>query len=123
MRIVLAVLLLAHGIAHLPGFLVNWQLRSFAEMPYRTTVLGGSVDVGDGGIKTIGLAWLALSVLFVIAMGATLMRATWWQPSVYAAVGLSTVLCVVGWPDARLGLVANAVILLLLVAGVRAGWL
>jgi hypothetical protein len=36
MRIVLAVLLLAHSISHLPGFLVSWQLRSFPEMPYRT---------------------------------------------------------------------------------------
>jgi hypothetical protein len=34
MRIVLAALLLAHGVAHLPGFLVSWQLRSFPEMPY-----------------------------------------------------------------------------------------
>jgi hypothetical protein len=122
MRIVLAVLLLAHGIAHLPGFLVSWRLRSFAEMPYRTTILGGSVDIGDGGIKTIGLAWLVASVLFVVAMGATLTRAAWGQPVVCAAAGLSTLLCVVGWPDARLGLVANAVILLLLATGVRNGW-
>lgn len=92
-------------------------------MPYRTAILGGSVDVGDGGIKTIGVVWLVLSVLFVVAAGVTLMRPTWWQPFVYIAVGLSTALCVVGWPDARLGLVANAVIVLILVTGVRIGWL
>jgi hypothetical protein len=123
MRIVLAALLLAHGVAHLPGFLVNWQLRSFPEMPYRRTILGGAVDIGDGGIKAIGLVWLVLSMLFVVAAGATLMRATWSLPFVYIAVGLSTALCVLGWPNARLGLAANAVILLLLVIGVRAGWL
>ena len=123
MRIILAVLLLAHGIAHLPGFLVSWRLRSFPEMPYRTTVLGGAVDIGDGGAKAIGVAWLVLSVLFVVAAAATLMRATWWQPFVYTALGLSTALCVLGWPDARLGLVANAVVLILVVSGVRAAWL
>jgi hypothetical protein len=123
MRMLLAVLLVAHGVAHLPGFLVSWQLRSFPEMPYRTTIFGGAVDVGDSGVKATGLRWLVLSVLFVLAGAGTLMHATWWQPFVYAAVGLSTALCLVGWRDARLGLVANAVILLLLVIGVRAGWL
>jgi hypothetical protein len=51
------------------------------------------------------------------------MRATWWQPLVCAAIGLSAALCVVGWPDARLGLVANAVIIVVLVIGIRARWL
>jgi hypothetical protein len=123
MRFVLAALLLAHGVAHLPGFLVSWRLRSLPEMPYRTAILGGSVDVGDGGIKAIGVVWLVLGVLFVVAAGGALMRPTWWQPFVYVAVGLSTALCVVGWPDARLGLVANAVIVLMLVADTRIGWL
>jgi hypothetical protein len=123
MRIVLAALLLAHGIAHLPGFLVNWQLRTFPELPYRTTIFGGAVDVGEGGIKAIGVAWLVLSVLFFVAAAVTLLRTAWAQPIVYAAVGLSTVLCVVGWPDARLGLIANAVIVLLLAGGARIGWL
>ena len=98
-----AALLLAHGVAHLPGFLVSWQLRSFPETPYRTAILGGSVDVGDGGIKAIGVVCLVLSVLFVIAGGVALMRPTWWQPLVYMAVGLSTALCVVGGPMRGLG--------------------
>ena len=123
MRIVLSVLLLAHGVAHIPGFLVSWQFRSFPELPYRTTILAGTVNIGEGGIKAIGLAWLVSSVLFVVAAGATLMRATWWQPLTYMAGGLSTALCVAGWPDARLGLVANVIVLLLLVIGVRMGWL
>jgi hypothetical protein len=46
------------------------------------------VDIGGGGIKAIGLAWLVLSVLFVVAAGATLMRTKWWQPFVYTAVGI-----------------------------------
>jgi len=55
--------------------------------------------------------------------GATLARAAWWLPFAYVLMALSALLCLAGWPDARLGLVANAVILLLIVAGVRAGWL
>jgi hypothetical protein len=56
MRIVLAVLMVAHGIAHLPGVLVSWQLRSFPEMPFRTTtILGSSLDVG--GVSTALAFW------------------------------------------------------------------
>jgi predicted anti-sigma-YlaC factor YlaD len=62
-------------------------------MPYRTTILGGAVDIGDGAVKAIGLAWLVSSVLFVVAAAATLMRAARWQPFVYTTVGLSTALC------------------------------
>jgi hypothetical protein len=32
-RTVLAALLVVHGVAHVPGFLVSWQLRSFPELP------------------------------------------------------------------------------------------
>ena len=37
----LVVLLLLHGIAHLPGFLSGWQLVTLAELPHLTALLGG----------------------------------------------------------------------------------
>lgn len=123
MRYVIAVLMLAHAVAHLPGFLVSWQLRAFPEMPFRTTVLGGLLDVGDTGMRIVGLGWLTLSIGFaVIAIGA-FSRAPWWSQAAYVAIGLSTMLCLAGWPDARLGLVANVVILVLIIVSDRVGWL
>jgi hypothetical protein len=56
MRIVLVLAFFVHGVAHLPGFLVAWQLRSFPELPYHTTVLANSVDVGVTGIRVIRVA-------------------------------------------------------------------
>ena len=64
-----AAFLIAHGVAHLVGFVVPWKLVSTAEVPYRTTILGWSI-----------------------------------------------VLCVVGWPEARIGLVVNVVLLAVLLA-------
>jgi hypothetical protein len=121
MRIVIAMLMAGHGIAHVPGFIVNWQLRDFPEMPYRTTIVGGLLDVGEAGTRVIGALWLAAGVAFIVVAGAMFTRAGWWQPLAYALILLSTVLCLVGWPDARLGLVANAAILSSIVIGVRAG--
>jgi hypothetical protein len=104
-RIVLAVMLLAHGVAHLPGFLVSWQLRSFPELPYRMTILGGAVDVGARSVKAIGLVWLLLSALFVAIAAAGLMRAKWWPRFVYVAVGLSTACA--AWDGRRRGCVSS----------------
>src|SRR5438876_11104158 len=49
MRMVFAVWFLAHGVAHLPDSLVSWQLRDFSRLPFHTTVLGDSVDIGTVG--------------------------------------------------------------------------
>ena len=123
MRIVLSVLLLGHGVAHLPGFLVDLRLRSIRELPFRTTVLNGSVDIGEAGIKVIGLALLTAAIALGVLAIAVLVRVPWWPPVAYLAVGLSILLCLLGWPEARLGILANLVILMLLVFGHRVHWL
>jgi hypothetical protein len=108
-RYVLAFLLLAHGIAHLPGFLVGWQLGSFAELPFRTTVISHSLDVGIVGARLVGTAWMIASFGFVVLAASVAFAAASpkWLP---VALGLSTALCILGWPEARIGLAMNALI-------------
>ncbi len=119
----LVLLLLAHGIAHLPGFLVNWQLRSFPELPFRTTVFAGTLDVGLIGIRAVGIGWLLVAVAFGFAALGVLLRSGWWQPLAYSAVGASVLLTAAGWPEPRLGLVANVLVIVLIVTGQRFNWL
>ncbi len=110
MRVALAAVLFAHGVAHLVGFVVPWKLVSTAEAPYRTTILGGVTDLGDAGARAVGVVWLVAALAFVLLAGAVL--AGWnvklW---VFAMLALSSVLCIVGWPEARIGLAVNAVLL------------
>jgi len=79
MRIGFAVWFLAHGVAHLPGFLVSWQLRDFSGLPFHTTVLGDSVDIGTVGIRLIGVGWLLAAVAFAVLAAATILRVEWWH--------------------------------------------
>ncbi len=115
MRFVLTALLIAHGVAHLVGFVVPWKLVSTAEVPYRTTILGGVTDLGDAGARALGVVWLVAALAFVLLAAAVL--AGWnvrmWT---FTMLSLSIVLCVVGWPEARIGLVVNAVFLAVLLA-------
>ncbi len=123
MRVILVLLLLAHGIAHLPGFLVNWQIRSFPELPFRTTIFAGGVDVGLAGIKAVGVGWLLVAIAFGCAALGVLARWGWWQLLVYGAIAASILLTAAAWPEARLGLLANAFIIVVILVGQRLNWL
>jgi len=115
MRVALAALLIVHGVAHLAGFVVPWKLVSTPEMLYKTTVFGGMLDAGDVGARTLGIVWLTVAVGFVLIGGAVLtgLGARAW---LFAMVMLSIGLCGAGWPEARIGLVVNAALLVALLA-------
>jgi len=116
MRLALASLLAAHGIAHLPGFAVPWRLMTSAEIPYKTTAFGGAIEIGDTGARLLGAGWLLMAVMLLVLSGATWANASWWRPAVMVAVAISAMFSVAGWPEARLGLLANAVIVGMLLA-------
>ena len=114
--------LIAHGLVHLLGFVVNWQLASLAEMPYKTTLLAGALDVGATGIRAVGLLWLLGAVGFVVAGGAVFNLRPWWRVFTLGATLFSLALCILGWPDARFGLLVNLAILAFLFMGRRQTW-
>ena len=120
MRLVLAFLLLAHGVAHLPGMLVGLELASFPELPFRTTVFG-TLDIGVTGARVVGIAWGVMAIAFV-ALAAAIAFTVALPPIVLPlALGCSAVLCLSAWPQAGLGFVANGIVAALLVVSERYG--
>jgi len=120
MRWILAFMLLAHGVAHLPGFFVGWQLASFPELPFRTTIFG-TVDIGVIGTRLVGLAWLLSSLVFAALAATIAMRVEFPSALLPFALGVSAALCLSAWPKASYGFIANAAIATMLVAGERYG--
>jgi hypothetical protein len=107
LRHFLAFLALGHGIAHGVGFVVPWKLVTFPEQPYRTTILGGLLDIGAAGVRVVGLVWLALAIAFVVTGMAVWTDASWW-PRLLPWLALASVaLCLLELPDTRFGLAAN----------------
>ena len=119
MRFVLAFLLVAHGVAHLVGVVASWQLATVAEVPYKTTLLSGRIDVGDTGIRVMAVLWLLGALAFLVAAFAVATETRWAMRFTLAAIGASLMLCVAGWPEARLGVAVNAGLALLLAIGAR----
>ena len=123
MAFLLALLMVAHGFAHLVGFVVAWEIRAFPDAPFHTTILNNSLDVGLLGTRIVGLLWLLAAVAFVFAASGVALRQAWWPVVTTIIIAASLILCVVGWPEARIGVYVNLVIAALLLAGYRLGWL
>ena len=119
MRFLFAAMLAAHGVAHIPGFVVSWRVGALPELPYTTTILAERFDVGDAGIRVVGLLWLLAGLGFLNAAVLVTMRV----PSAYRVTLFMTIasfaLCAVGWPDSRIGLWVNVVLAALLALNAR----
>jgi hypothetical protein len=108
---------------HLLGFVVPWRLVKMEDMPYSTTVLAGKANLGDAGIRIFGVLWLVAAIGLVAAGVGLFAMAPWWPGLTLGVTLFSVVLCVLGWPDARFGVLINLVILAYLVFGGVIGWL
>jgi hypothetical protein len=114
LRYLLAVVLGFHGVAHLVGFAVAWHMIATPEVHYKTTVLGGLVDIGDAGAQFVGLIWLA-TALACVGAGALVWEGVAWSMSFTTGVLLfSLALCATALPEARIGVLVNVVLLAVL---------
>ena len=123
MKIILAVFILVHGFAHLVGFVVPWQISKIDEMPYKTTILGGVMDVGDIGIRIFGIFWLLFVLAFFTASGLLLLKVSFWDIYTIIISILSLLLCIIGWPDSKIGVFVNIFIIAFIVMAGKTGWL
>lgn len=119
MHIVFALFLFAHGVAHLVGFSAAWAL-SPRKIPHLTTVVGGRFDVGESGIRVVGILWVIAAVLFAVVAVGTALNAAWWpRAAIPVALG-SLGLCALGWPEAKIGVVMNLAVLVM--SAMAIGW-
>jgi hypothetical protein len=120
MMIVFALILLFHGIAHMVGFLGSWQLE--ASVPYKTTILAGNVDVGDTGVRVLGVIWLALAIAFAVTAVAAFARFSWWPAAALLLSTISLLMCVIEWPQAQAGAALNVALIMMMFSAMRFGW-
>lgn len=115
----IAFVLAAHGLVHLLGVAVYLELATVADFPYKTTLLGGAVDVGDGGMRVFGALWGVAAVGFVASAGALLAGWNAWRWLLVAVTLFSLGLTTLDWTVAYAGVVVNLAILALLVVQPR----
>ncbi len=122
MHYAIAVFIAIHGFAHLVGFVVPWRLAELAEMPYSTLLFGGKLDVGDTGIRFVGLLWLVVALGYFATAGAIAFLLLWWLAALFVVTVFSLLLCIVGWPHSKIGLFLDVGILAVFAIGWILGW-
>jgi len=105
------VALAIHGIIHFLGIAVYFELIELADLPYKTKLLGGAVEVGDFGIRVFAVLTAVAGAGFVVAAIALVTGWRYWREMLFAVTVFSLVLTVLDWTVASAGVLANLAIL------------
>ena len=95
-NVIVAIYLIVHGLIHLIGFAVNFQIAEMEDFAYKTTALAGKLDVGHVGTRVLGIVWLLLAVAFVVSGATIFALPPWWWSFTLAVTLVSLALCVLG---------------------------
>ena len=107
--IAMAILLVAHGLAHFVGVVAAFDAFEANEA---LEYLGGTWMVGnDLLIGLIGMLWATLGLGFVFGAVAVVTEFGGWERSLVVMGTLSTALCVLALWAAWIGIIVNAVII------------
>ncbi|MCK5032088.1 MAG: hypothetical protein KAS18_00605 [Calditrichia bacterium] len=112
MKIFVAIFLFVHGFAHLIGFVVPWKIAHLEEMPYKTTVFNGNLYLGEFGIRIVGIFWLIIALAFSLSSYLLITHNPIWLIFTLVITLVSIILCILGWPDSKIGVFVNFFIVL-----------
>jgi hypothetical protein len=99
----LAVALAAHGLAHLPGFAVSWRLMASAKFPEKARLSDRLEGDGTGG-RLMGILWLQTAIAYVALAACLAVRGSLPAAPAAAVLLISSILCLIEWPETRAGL-------------------
>jgi hypothetical protein len=103
-----------HGLVHLMGTFAYLRLVEVAGLPYKTTVLGGALDLGATGTAAFAVGWGVAALGFAAAAVGLIARRRWWSPLLLWTTLFSLGLTGLDWGVAATGVVVNLAVLLAL---------
>ena len=109
--------LFMHGLIHLMGLAAYWQLAELEELPYKTTMIDGKRDVGDGGFKLFCVLWLVGAIGYSTSVYGLLIEQDWAIPLLWVTTMLSLILTILDWKVAYVGIGFNVAIIIVLIVG------
>lgn len=107
MTMIVAIVLVLHGLVHLMGTVTHIKLGTVQGLTYQTTLLGGRWDLGESGIAVYGALWAAAAIGIVMATIAMLFGWDCWKPVLTGVTIFSLVLTAVDWKAASAGAILN----------------
>lgn len=112
--IILAVGVALHGLIHLIGFVAYWPLARIPDLPYKTALLDGRLEIGAAGMRAYSLLWLLAGLLFVAGAVMLALDRPVWAPLLLAAALLSLAVGALDWGAAWRSVLIDVALLLAL---------
>jgi hypothetical protein len=114
MKVVFAVFLIIHGLAHGVGALTVSGIVKDENTPSDPTFLLTGFDSGHWIFKMMAVIWLLPLVGFVIGGIGVIQEADWALPVIVLSTVVSTILSLIWVKAAPFGLVANVIVIAVL---------
>lgn len=114
LRRLLAGALALHGAIHLLGMAVAFRWVEPDDIPYSTEIVGG-VDIGTGGMRALGIAWLLAALAFLASAVAVWQGRRKAATTIAASAAFSALVCLAQLDTAWRGLAIDLVILVTVV--------
>lgn len=99
---IFAFIILVHGLIHLMGFAKSFNYGHMTQLTKEIP-------------KPLGIIWLIVAALFVTTTVMLIAKRESWPITALIAVTVSQILVIMTWQDAKLGTVANVIILIVAV--------
>lgn len=102
LRWAIIVVLLAHGIGHIMGFLESWTTipMGFTNQPW---LLSNSVTIESAVGRAFGLLWLVAMIAFLGAVFGLFAHQEWWRTLAIAAAFISLMAILPWWNTVTAG--------------------
>ncbi|MBL0357199.1 MAG: hypothetical protein IPP72_10085 [Chitinophagaceae bacterium] len=102
-RYLLFFVMIIHGLIHLMGFAKAFGYANITQLTKHIS-------------RPMGAFWFVAAILFIAAAVILLIKKDMWWITALVAIAVSQVLIISSWQDAKFGTIANALVLLAIVA-------
>jgi hypothetical protein len=123
-RTILIIAIIAHGLAHLSGFVAAWSTADVG-FSARWMFLSSELSLHSSAGKLFGLLWLAAAGTLVAAGAGLFWQRAWAVPLALTGAVLSLAVILPWWntvpPGAKLGALFDLLVLALLFSPLKAG--
>ena len=122
LRLIFAVPLIGHGLAHISGFIASWT-NNDAGYGRRPWIFSSGVGLQGPVGRLFGLLWLASAAALVASGIGLALETTWWQTVGIIGAVLSLVVIIPWWntvpSGAKIGAAFDLLILILLLTPLK----
>jgi len=116
MKTALAIFLFINSLVHFTGFVIFWrnEQQGFNQR-YRRVFLRKDPALEKFGFRVIAIFYFLLALAFVYFGIELLVGLNLFWDNIWRVTFISLIFCIAGWPKAKLGVVANTLLIIFLI--------